>query len=44
VDDLRPDVERLVRAPGRAQLILRLGFGRPVPPTPRRPVEEVLLP
>ena len=44
VEDLRPEVERLVRAPGRAQLILRLGFGRPVPPTPRRPVEEVLLP
>lgn len=44
VEDLRPEVERLVRAPGRAQLILRLGYGRPVPPTPRRPVEEVLLP
>ena len=44
VEELRPEVERLVRAPGRAQLILRLGFGRPVAPTPRRPVEEVLLP
>jgi nitroreductase len=44
VEDLRPDVERMVRAPGRAQLILRLGYGQPVAPTPRRPVEEVLLP
>lgn len=43
VEELRPDVERLVRAPGRAQLILRLGYGRQVAPTPRRPVEEVLL-
>jgi nitroreductase len=26
------------------QMILRLGYGRPVPPTPRRPVSEVLDP
>jgi hypothetical protein len=44
VEDLRPEVERLVQATGRAQLILRLGKGRPVPPTPRRRVEEVVLP
>jgi hypothetical protein len=44
VEDLRPEVERLVRASGHAQLILRLGRGRPVAPTPRRKVEEVLLP
>jgi hypothetical protein len=44
VEELRPEVERMVRAPGRAQLILRLGYGHVVPPTPRRPVEEVLLP
>lgn len=45
VEDLRPDLERLVGAtPGRAQLVLRLGYGEPVPRTPRRPVEEVLLP
>lgn len=44
VEELRPEVERMVRAPGRAQLILRLGYGHAVAPTPRRPVEEVLLP
>ena len=44
VEDLRPEVEALVRAPGRAQVILRLGAGPAVPPTPRRPLEEVLLP
>lgn len=43
VEEMRPEVERLVGAPGRAQLILRLGFGRPVAATPRRPVEEVCL-
>jgi len=44
VDDLRPALERVVEAPGRAQLVLRLGYGKPVPATPRRPVEEVLAP
>lgn len=44
VEDLRPEVGRLVGTPGCPQLILRLGRGRPVPPTPRRPVEEVLVP
>lgn len=44
VEDLRPEVERLLDLPGRAQLILRLGYGPPVPPTPRRPVGEVLIP
>jgi hypothetical protein len=43
VDEIRPQVERLVNSAGRAQLVLRLGHGRMVPPTPRRRVEEVLL-
>lgn len=40
------DLRWLVRSPmtghGYAQMILRLGYGMPVPPTPRRPIEEVL--
>lgn len=44
VEELRPEVERLVQAAGRAQLILRLGRGHPVAPTPRRRLEEVLIP
>ncbi len=43
VDELRPEVERLGEIPGRAQIILRMGFGPDVPPPPRRPLEEVLL-
>lgn len=40
------DLRWLVRSPvsghGYAQMILRLGYGVPVPPTPRRPVADVL--
>lgn len=41
------DLRRLVLDPasGRvAQVILRLGYGPPCPPSPRRPLEEVLCP
>lgn len=38
----------LVRSPvtgvGHPQMLMRLGYGRPVPPSPRRPVEEMLRP
>ena len=40
------DLRWLVRSPvtghGYAQMILRLGYGDPVPPTPRRPIGDVL--
>jgi nitroreductase len=42
VSDLRQQIAALVRPRGRPQLILRLGYGRPEPPTPRRPLAEVL--
>ncbi|MFW6192584.1 MAG: Acg family FMN-binding oxidoreductase [Gemmatimonadota bacterium] len=42
--DLRPKVRTTVDAPGPPQVVLRMGFGPEVErPTPRRPVEEVLL-
>ena len=40
---LRPKVAELIDRPGHPQLILRLGYGPNVNPTPRRPVEEVLI-
>jgi hypothetical protein len=40
-----PDLRWLLRSPltgvGLAQMLLRIGYGPPVPPTPRRPVSEV---
>jgi len=42
VPDLRQRIASLVRPRGRPQLILRLGYGRPEPPTPRRPISDVL--
>jgi hypothetical protein len=40
------DVRRLVRTPSGdhayPQMIIRLGYGPPVPGTPRRPVDELL--
>jgi len=42
IPDLRDGLARMLGREGYPQLILRLGFGRPVRPTPRRPVEEVL--
>lgn len=41
VSTLRPRVARLVGG-GHPQLVLRLGYGREVPPTPRRPTADVL--
>ena len=43
VDDLRPRVREALNATGYPQLILRLGYGPEVRPTPRRPVDEVLI-
>jgi hypothetical protein len=41
--DLRPRVQSLLNRPGFSQVILRLGHGPAVKPTPRRPVSEVVL-
>jgi hypothetical protein len=41
VAELRPQVAELSRG-GVPQLVLRFGFAREAPPTPRRPVAEVL--
>lgn len=42
-----PDVRWLLRSPvtglGQAQMVLRIGYGPPVPPTPRRPLTEVVV-
>jgi nitroreductase len=42
----QPDLRWLVRSPltgrGHTQMILRLGYGVPVPATPRRPISQVL--
>ena len=35
----RGELERLLGAPGRVQMLFRLGRAGPQPPTPRRPVE-----
>lgn len=42
VADLRPRVARLIGTTGIPQLILRMGYGAPINPTPRRTVDEVL--
>jgi len=39
----REDLRRLLGGSLFPQTVLRLGFGSPVPPTPRRPVEELVL-
>jgi hypothetical protein len=42
-----PDVRWLLRSPltgvGQAQMLLRIGYGPPVPPTPRRPLDEIVV-
>jgi hypothetical protein len=42
-----PDVRWLLRSPltgvGQAQMVLRIGYGPPVPLTPRRPLTEVVV-
>ena len=40
-DDLRWQVRNPLTGIGHAHMILRLGYGPPVPATPRRPVQEV---
>ena len=42
VAELRPLLAHRLELHGMPQLVLRLGYGEPVPPTPRRAVEEVL--
>jgi len=43
VDDLRDRLRTLLGRPGVPQLVLRLGYARPVRRMPRRPVREVLV-
>ena len=43
VPELRARLRSLLGRMGYPQLILRIGKGRPVRPTPRRPVDEVLI-
>jgi nitroreductase len=42
-----PDVRWLLRSPltgvGQSQMLLRIGYGPPVPPTPRRALDEVVV-
>lgn len=42
VDHLRPRVAKLLHERGHPQMIVRLGHGDHIPPTPRRGVEEVM--
>ena len=44
VPELRSKVQELVKGEGKGfpQIMLRMGYGRNVKPTPRRPVEDVL--
>ncbi len=41
-DRLRPQVAKLLQERGHPQIIVRLGHGKDIPPTPRRAVEEVM--
>ncbi len=43
VADLRRQLRQALGLSGVPQLVLRFGYGEDVPPTPRRPVEDVLL-
>jgi len=40
---VREDLRRALGGSLFPQTVLRLGFGSPVPPTPRRPIEELIL-
>jgi hypothetical protein len=43
VPELRPRVQEVVKEQkGFPQLMMRMGYGQDVKPTPRRPVDEVL--
>ncbi len=44
VEPVRRDVQGLLGGRIHPQAVLRIGFGGPVPPTPRRPVQDYLLP
>jgi len=43
VADLRPKLMSLMGHSGMPQIVLRLGYGDDITPTPRRPLEEVLI-
>ncbi|NOT28866.1 MAG: nitroreductase, partial [Planctomycetes bacterium] len=43
VPELRSRVRELTGRSGHAQLLLRMGYGPELRPTPRRPVEEVFV-
>ncbi len=43
VAELRPRLAELIGRGGFPQVLLRLGYGREVPPTPRRPLREFLV-
>jgi hypothetical protein len=44
VPELRPKVQKLVKEKkGFAQILLRMGYGKDVEPTPRRPIDDILL-
>ena len=43
LDSTRPKIAGIIRREGHPQLILRMGFGPEVKPTPRRSVQEALL-
>jgi hypothetical protein len=42
VGPLRGRVKTLLSQNGLPQLLIRMGYGKDVKPTPRRPVEEVM--
>lgn len=42
VEHLRPRVAKFLQERGHPQMIVRLGHGQQIPPTPRRGVEEVM--
>jgi hypothetical protein len=42
VSELRPEVAELAGRTGHAHLVLRMGYGPAVQPTPRRRVRDVL--
>jgi hypothetical protein len=44
VDRAREELRRLIGGPRGPQVVLRIGRGWPVSATPRRPVDDLLLP
>ena len=43
VPELRQRLSRVIEAAGFPQLLLRMGFGQPTRPTPRRPLDDVII-